>query len=80
MASQANAGPGAARNRAIELAAHDHLLFFDADNVPYPDLVARLWRAMDWSGCDSISAPFISNESALTAAMGLPFATTTSNR
>jgi GT2 family glycosyltransferase len=56
--TQANAGPGAARNKAAALAAHDLLLFFDADNVPMPELVERLWAAMSCSGADSIAAPF----------------------
>ncbi len=56
--SQANAGPGAARNYAVSLAAHDHLLFFDSDNVPFPSMVGRLWDAMAASGADSVSAPF----------------------
>lgn len=55
---QQNAGPGAARNKAVALARHDLLLFFDADNVPFPDLPARLWRAMAHSGADSVAASF----------------------
>ena len=56
--SQPNAGPGAARNHAVRLAAHDHLLFFDSDNVPFPSMVARLWDAMAACRADSVSAPF----------------------
>jgi len=57
--SQPNGGPGAARNRAVALARHDLLLFFDADNVPFPDMVEKLCRAMAHSGADSICAPFL---------------------
>jgi glycosyltransferase involved in cell wall biosynthesis/GT2 family glycosyltransferase len=57
--SQPNAGPGAARNRAASLAQHDLLLFFDADNVAYPDLVERLCIAMARSGADSISVSYV---------------------
>ncbi len=56
---QTNAGPGAARNAAAAAAAHDLLLFFDADNVPMPDLVTKLWGAMELSEADSIAAPFM---------------------
>jgi glycosyltransferase involved in cell wall biosynthesis/GT2 family glycosyltransferase len=57
--SQPNEGPGAARNRAASLARHDLLLFFDADNVAFPDLVERLYSAMVSSGADSIGVPYI---------------------
>jgi glycosyltransferase involved in cell wall biosynthesis/GT2 family glycosyltransferase len=56
---QSNAGPGPARNKAIELARHDRLLFFDADNVPYPDMVERLDRAMTSASADSIAVPYV---------------------
>ena len=55
---QVNAGPGSARNKSLELAAHDLILFFDADNVPMPGMVQQLWRAMELTGADSIAAPF----------------------
>ena len=55
---QVNAGPGSARNRATQLARHDLLLFFDADNVPFPNLVERLTTAMTSGGADCIAAPF----------------------
>lgn len=58
--SQPNSGPGAARNCAAALARHDLLLFFDADNVPFLDMVEKLCWAMARSGADSISAPFLS--------------------
>ncbi len=56
---QPNAGPGPARNKAIELARHDRLLFFDADNVPFPDMVERLDRAMSSASADSIAVPYL---------------------
>lgn len=57
--TQLSAGPGTARNQAASLAAHDLILFFDADNVAHPDLIVRLCAAMTDSGADSISVPFI---------------------
>jgi cellulose synthase/poly-beta-1,6-N-acetylglucosamine synthase-like glycosyltransferase len=57
--SQPNAGAGAARNRAVSFARHDVLLHFDADNVPFPDMVERLWQAMSYARADSIAAPYI---------------------
>lgn len=60
--SQPNAGPGAARNKALELARHEHLLFFDSDNVPFPHMVHALWRAMVRADADSVSAPFVAVE------------------
>jgi GT2 family glycosyltransferase len=57
--SQPNAGAGAARNRAVSLAQHEVLLHFDADNVPFPDMVERLLQAMSHARADSIAAPFI---------------------
>ena len=56
---QPNAGPGPARNKAIELARYDRLLFFDADNVPFPDMVERLDRAMNSAAADSMAVPFL---------------------
>ena len=36
--TQPNAGPGAARNKAVSLARYDDIIFFDSDNVPFPIL------------------------------------------
>jgi GT2 family glycosyltransferase len=57
--SQSNSGPGAARNRAVSLARHELLLFFDADNVPFPDIIERLCLAMVKGRADSVAAPFV---------------------
>ena len=38
---QQNSGPAVARNRGIETAKHDLILFLDYDVVPAPDLVAE---------------------------------------
>jgi glycosyltransferase involved in cell wall biosynthesis len=57
--SQPNAGAGAARNRAVSLARHDVLLHFDSDNVPFPDMVERLWQAMARARADSVAAPYV---------------------
>ena len=57
--TQENAGAGAARNKAAELARHERLIFFDSDNVPFPNLVDSLCRALQESGADSVAAPFL---------------------
>jgi glycosyltransferase involved in cell wall biosynthesis/GT2 family glycosyltransferase len=57
--TQENAGPGAARNKAISLAHHERIIFFDSDNVPMPRLVPALTSALAASGADIVSAPFI---------------------
>jgi GT2 family glycosyltransferase len=43
----ANLGPGAARNRAIQEAAHDRILLIDNDAEPQPGSVEALDRALD---------------------------------
>ncbi len=43
---ETNDGPGRARNRAVEVATGSHLLFFDADDVAFPDMVERLLRGL----------------------------------
>lgn len=57
--TQENAGPGVARNKAVDLARHEHVIFFDSDNVPLPNLVPALSKALMVSGADIVSAPFI---------------------
>lgn len=57
--TQANTGPGGARNRAVSLARHDRVMFFDSDNVAFPDLVARLETAQACSGADIVAASFL---------------------
>jgi N-acetylglucosaminyl-diphospho-decaprenol L-rhamnosyltransferase len=43
----ANLGPGAARNRAIQAAAHDRILLIDNDVEPQPSSVEALTAALD---------------------------------
>jgi O-antigen biosynthesis protein len=45
-----NRGPGYARNRAVSVATGSHLVFFDADDVAFPDMVERLLRGLLRSG------------------------------
>jgi glycosyltransferase involved in cell wall biosynthesis len=44
---QENAGPGATRNRGLELAAGNYFLPFDSDNIAVETMVERLLRAME---------------------------------
>lgn len=56
---QDNAGPGPARNKAVGLAHHERVIFFDSDNVPLPNMVTDLTSVLHHSGADIVSAPFI---------------------
>ena len=53
-ATQENQGPAAARNRAIELATGDLILFLDDDVVPLPDLVAEHVSSHERHGPDVV--------------------------
>lgn len=57
--TQVNAGPGPARNKAVSLARHERVLFFDSDNVAMPNLITALSRALTATGADIVCAPFI---------------------
>jgi glycosyltransferase involved in cell wall biosynthesis len=41
-----NRGPGHARNQAARVATGSHVVFFDADDVAFPDMVERLLRGL----------------------------------
>ena len=43
---EVNRGPGNARNRAVTVATGSHVIFFDADDVAFPDMVERLLQAL----------------------------------
>ena len=50
---QANAGPGPARNRALDMACGDCVVFMDPDDkYPSPDTLERLYTALEESGLD----------------------------
>ena len=49
---QQNAGAGAARNRGIDVANGEYLLFADADDLYEPTLVAKLYDAIHRDGSD----------------------------
>ncbi len=51
---QENLYAGAARNTAAQAAHSEWLLFFDDDNVLFPDAVSRLVRAALFSGADCV--------------------------
>ena len=55
---EANAGPSAARNRAARDAAGEAIIFCDADNWFYPDMVATFSRALAASGADCVTCSF----------------------
>ena len=57
--TQENQGPGGARNKAVSLARYERILFFDADNVAFPNMVSDLENAYECSKVDILSAPFI---------------------
>jgi len=52
---EANLGPGCARNRAAGVATGSHFVFFDADDVAFPDMVERLLRGLLRSGGDCVA-------------------------
>ena len=50
---QENAGSGAARNRALDEAQGDSVMFMDPDDrYPSPDVLERMWAALESSGCE----------------------------
>ncbi|GHV41001.1 hypothetical protein AGMMS49546_15990 [Spirochaetia bacterium] len=50
--NQANAGPGAARNRALDKAQGKYILFCDADDSLEPEAAKECSALMDSSSCD----------------------------
>lgn len=56
--TQANAGCGAARNRAMELAAAPLLMFADQDDLLHPQAFETARAAADAAGCDCLMFGF----------------------
>ena len=56
--TQDNSGVGVARNAAVSMARHDHILFCDSDNVPFPGMLNRLHDAMQSADADCVAVPF----------------------
>jgi glycosyltransferase involved in cell wall biosynthesis len=55
---QTNAGPAAARNRMVELATGDAVLFCDTDNRFRPEMVATLAHALAATSADCVTCGF----------------------
>ena len=58
--SKENEGIGATRNYAARYAKGEYLIFVDADNIPYPNMVADFVQGMQRSGCDCLTCHFTS--------------------
>ena len=74
---QENRYVGAARNTAARAARGEWLLFFDDDNVLFPDAISRLVRAARFAGADCVPAASIrftgnGDPRADTATLGTP--------
>ena len=55
---QANAGPAAARNAALEVAQGEYVAFIDSDDVVHHQYLETLLHEMEQSGADIVQAPY----------------------
>lgn len=55
---QANAGPSAARNAALDVAQGEYIAFIDSDDVVHHRYLETLLRAMEQYGADVVQSPY----------------------
>lgn len=64
--TQQNAGPSAARNKALDMATGDYLVFVDSDDYIEPDMVARMVDTAEKNAVDMVICSFLEeNEGAV---------------
>ena len=56
---QANGGPSAARNKALDMATGDYLVFVDSDDYVEPDMVARMVDKAEENAVDMVICNFL---------------------
>lgn len=73
LVEQANAGPGAARNRGMAEARGDWIAVFDSDDLMAPDRLARLVARGEGDGADIVADNLLAFEDGTEPAAGKPF-------